>query len=142
MKNLFLFLLVMISIASCSDEYDGLTVEEYIAENNLNTTELAEGVHIVIHEPGDSNKPNVNSNVVVSYTGTLPNGDEFDSSERSTFNLGGLIRGWQIGLVEIGIGGSCTLIIPPSAGYGNDKRDGIPRNSPLVFEMALLDIVF
>jgi len=141
MKKLFLFLAVAFCISSCGEEFAGLSVDEYIAENNLVTMELDEGVHIIIHEPGDLNKPNINSRIVVEYEGRLTNGDEFDSSNNAEFTLSRLIRGWQIGLKEIGVGGDCTLIIPPSAGYGSRSVGSIPANSTLIFDMKLKDII-
>jgi len=141
MKNIFLFLAVVFCLSSCGKEFNGLSVDEYIAENNLVTMELDEGVHIIIHEPGDLNKPNINSIVQVSYEGRLTNGDEFDSSNNIEFPLGNLVRGWQIGLKEIGIGGQCTLIIPPSAGYGSEGKGSVPGNAVMIFDMELKDII-
>jgi FKBP-type peptidyl-prolyl cis-trans isomerase len=78
---------------------------------------------------------------VVNYKGTLTDGSEFDSNNNISLSLNNVIRGWQVGLQEIGVGGSCTLIIPASAGYGSQSRDGIPSNSVLVFDIDLLDII-
>ena len=142
MKNIFFLLTLSFVIFSCGSDDPGVSVDEYIALNNLQTTELSEGVHIVIHEQGDSNRPNINNKVQVSYEGKLTGGDIFDQSDDATFQLANLIKGWQIGLKELGIGGSCTLIIPPSAGYGSQGAgNSIPPNATLVFEMELLDII-
>jgi len=141
MKHLLLILAISTIIASCGKEAPGLTVDEYITANNLITTELAEGVHIVIHSPGVGFKPNINSNIVIAYEGRLTSGSVFDSSESYNNTLSGLIRGWQIGMPEIAIGGSCTLIIPASAGYGSQPTSSIPANSTLIFDIDLLDII-
>ena len=139
MKNVFFFLAMVIIMASCSDD-PGLSVEEYIMDNNLVTQELDRGVHIVIHEEGNNVKPNINSAIRINYEGKLTNGNVFDSGDNVVFQLKNLIEGWRIGLKEIGKGGSCTLIIPPASGYGSSEVGSIPANSTLVFNIDLLDV--
>ena len=54
------YILLVFSIAflaSCGDDTEGLTPEEYISENNLQATELENGVYIVIKESGNDIKP-------------------------------------------------------------------------------------
>lgn len=120
---------------------DGPTaLDLYIEENNLTTTELEKGVHIIIHEEGNNIKPNSNSVVTVGYEGRLTDGFVFDANAQATFNLGGLIEGWRIGLPQIGEEGSCTLFIPPSVGYGSAPNGSIPGNSILIFDIDLIKV--
>ena len=120
----------------------GSAADKYVEENNLNTKVLEGGVHIIVNEPGDeNNKPSLNNSVNVSYEGRLTDGYVFDSSEDATFQLSSLIIGWRTGLQEIGEGGSCTLIIPPSAGYGSQETGSIPANSVLIFDIQLKSIL-
>lgn len=139
MKYLILTLMAF-SFFACSDEVADLTVEEYIAANNLTTKALDKGVHIVIDRPGNDTKPNINSSVVVNYIGRLTDGTEFESKSNQEFQFSRLIEGWRIGLKELGEGGSCTLIIPPSVGYGGESSSTIPANSVLVFETDLIEV--
>lgn len=139
MKYLYL-LLICLAFNACSDEVAGLTTDEYIAANNLITKELDKGVHIVINEEGNNDKPNINSRVKVNYVGKLTNDDQFDSGTNVEFQLSNLIEGWRIGLKEIGEGGSCKLIIPPGAGYGGNAAGSIPPNSVLIFDMELIEV--
>lgn len=139
MKYLYL-LLISISFIACSDEVADLTVDEYIAANNLVAQELDKGVHIVIDRPGNTIKPNINSKITVNYVGKLTNGSIFDSGSNVSFQLAGLIEGWRIGMKELGEGGSGTLIIPPAVGYGSSSTGGIPPNSVLVFDMDLIEV--
>jgi FKBP-type peptidyl-prolyl cis-trans isomerase FkpA len=142
MKNLLLILILSTIIASCGKDAPGLSVDEYITTNNLTTTELAEGVHIIIQSQGNGSKPNINSNIEIAYVGRLTDGTIFDSSDKVDFALSGVVRGWQIGLPEIGIGGSCTLIIPASAGYGDSGKGSVQGGATMVFDIELLDIIF
>ena len=86
--------------------------------------------------------------VVVNYTGTLEDGSVFDSSlnpdrEPFTFTLGvgSVIKGWDLGVKGMKVGGKRKLTIPSDLGYG-DKGAGniIPPGATLIFEVELLDV--
>ncbi len=88
-------------------------------------------------------------NVTVHYTGWLyengAQGAKFDSSkdrgEPFIFPLGGgmVIKGWDEGVQGMQEGGTRTLIIPASLGYGARGAGGvIPPNATLMFEVELL----
>ncbi len=94
-------------------------------------------------------------NVAVHYTGWLYDasalgfrGKKFDSSrdrgQPLEFMLGSgrVIRGWEIGLLGMRVGGLRRLVIPPELAYGPRAMAGgrIPPNSTLVFEIELLGV--
>src|SRR5262245_52218850 len=86
-------------------------------------------------------------NVAVHYVGTLPDGSEFDSSRKRgqplTFPLGAgrVIRGWDLGVTGMKVGGVRKLVIPPDEGYGaRGFPPAIPPNSTLHFEVELVAI--
>ena len=85
--------------------------------------------------------------VTVNYLGTLTNGTKFDSSyDRGTpftFNLGAgqVIKGWDMGVAGMKVGGKRRLTIPSSLGYGErGAGNDIPPGATLVFEVELLKI--
>lgn len=86
--------------------------------------------------------------VTVNYVGSLTNGTVFDASANHgstgfTFNLGAgeVIRGWDLGVEGMKVGGKRKLVIPADLAYG-DRAIGnvIPANSTLVFEVELLNV--
>jgi len=88
----------------------------------------------------------------VNYTGWLfdssksdQKGLQFDTSigrGEFTFTLGTnqVIAGWDQGLPGMKIGGLRRLVIPASLAYGGTRNGPIPPNTPLVFEIELLDV--
>lgn len=79
------------------------------------------------------------------YIGKLDNGKVFDSNKSGkpfSFKLGAgeVIKGWDIGLQGIQVGGERRLIIPAHLAYGNKALPGIPKNSRLTFDIKCLSI--
>ena len=58
-----------------------------------------------------------------------------------TIGSGGVIKGWDLGVVGMKVGGKRKLTIPSRLGY-KDKGSGskIPPNATLVFEIELLSV--
>lgn len=88
--------------------------------------------------------------VVAHYVGKTPDGNVFDQSwERgepitlpAPLGQGGVIPGWDEGLVGAQIGERRRLVIGSDNAYGAEGTpDGsIPPNSPLAFEVDIVDI--
>lgn len=118
------------------------TLQAYISSSGISAVGDSRGFFYIIHRQGDDTKrPSICSNVRVSYTGRLTNGTQVDASNNASFTLGNLIPGWQEGIPLIGEGGSITLYLPPSLGYGAQARGNIPANSILVFQIDLLAVL-
>jgi len=82
----------------------------------------------------------------INYIGTLPDGTKFDSSYdrkepfETQIGVGAVIKGWDLGVVGMKVGGKRKLTIPPSLGYGDQAAGTIPPNSTLIFEVELVGI--
>jgi FKBP-type peptidyl-prolyl cis-trans isomerase FkpA len=106
---------------------------------------------ITDNKVGDGREAEKGLTVTVHYTGWLYEDGEkttkFDSSvdRREPFSfvlgVGQVIKGWDNGVSGMQVGGSRTIIIPSSMGYGSrGAGDVIPPNSDLIFEVELIEI--
>lgn len=109
-------------------------------------TEQNIGGMIVVDEVvGTGAVATAGDNVTVDYVGSLTNGTVFDASKNRgnqgfTFTLGAgqVIKGWDLGVAGMKVGGKRKLTIPSDMAYGNQAVGGvIPANSTLVFEVEL-----
>ena len=58
-----------------------------------------------------------------------------------TLGAGGVISGWDRGVVGMRVGGLRRLVLPPEFAYGSaGNGPAIPPNASLVFEIELLDV--
>lgn len=85
--------------------------------------------------------------VFVHYEGFLDNGLMFDSSKQKqkpfqfVFGTGRVIKGWDLGLVGMKVGGKRKLFVPSALAYGDRQiGDIIPCNSNLTFFVELLEV--
>ncbi|KAL8887461.1 MAG: hypothetical protein Q9215_004967 [Flavoplaca cf. flavocitrina] len=79
------------------------------------------------------------------YIGKLQDGKIFDANKSGspfTFTLGTgeVIKGWDIGVAGMSVGGERRIDIPASLAYGSRSVPGIPANSDLRFDVKLLKI--
>ena len=82
------------------------------------------------------------------YTGLLEDGTKFDSShDRGTpfecvIGTGRVIKGWDIGLMGMKVGGKRKLWVPAHLAYGERQIGAhIKPNSNLIFDIELLEIL-
>ena len=99
-------------------------------------------------ELGHGSKANEYNKITVNYTGKLEDGSIFDSSLKKgrvpftfTLGVGSVIRGWDLGVKGMKVGGKRKLTIPPELGYGDQGAESIiPPGAKLVFEIDLLSV--
>lgn len=97
--------------------------------------------------PGTGAEAKAGQKVTVHYTGTLTNGEKFDSSKDRgkpfSFGLGAgqVIKGWDQGVAGMKVGEVRKLTIPSHLAYGERGFPPvIPPGSTLVFEVELLGV--
>ncbi len=94
---------------------------------------------------GTGASPRNGQTVTVHYTGTFPDGKQFDSSRgKQPFSFiignGNVIKGWDEGVLTMKVGGKRNLEVPPALGYGSRDYGPIPGGSTLLFEVELLAV--
>ena len=121
----------------------------FLAENKKQTgiVALPSGLQYKILKDGTGPKPKTNDEVTVNYRGTLIDGTEFDSSEKTgkpgTFRVsaGGLIPGWIEAVQLMNVGSKWQLFIPSELAYGQFGRGlQIGPNATLIFDVELLSV--
>ncbi len=100
--------------------------------------EAAPGMGVVVHYTGWLHAPQAPGYRGRRFDGSRDRGAPF------TFVLGAgrVIRGWDIGLIGLKVGGLRRLVIPPELAYGSRGAGNglIPPDSTLVFEVELLGV--
>jgi peptidylprolyl isomerase len=85
--------------------------------------------------------------ITAHYTGWLEDGTVFDSSVQKgrpfqcVIGTGRVIKGWDLGLMGMRVGGRRKLFVPAHLGYGERTVGRIPANSNLIFEIELLEVL-
>ncbi len=109
----------------------------------------APGLKIEILQEGTGAQVQNNQTAVVNYTGKLENGTVFDSSLNPgrtpfsfTLGAGGVIKGWELGILGMKVGEKRRLTIAPELAYGEAGAGNgvIPPKATLIFEVELLEI--
>jgi len=119
----------------------------YLEENakKAGVMKTASGLQYEVIASGDGAKPTASDKVRTHYHGMLIDGTVFDSSvdrgEPISFQVGGVIKGWQEALQLMSVGDKWRLVIPSELAYGaRGAGPKIPPHSTLVFEVELLGI--
>jgi FKBP-type peptidyl-prolyl cis-trans isomerase FkpA len=116
-----------------TEEY---TVQQLIKENKTDAVLSHESVYYKILKEGTGWQVKLTDTVTVFYKGYLLDGSVFDQTREkpATFPLNRLIKGWQIGVPLLKVGGKIKILIPSGIAYGIRTRGAkIPPNSILVF---------
>lgn len=107
------------------------------AKDKLKIEDIKEGEGAEVKE-GDT--------VVIHYKGYLEDGTQFDSSYdrkepfETPIGVGYVIKGWDMGVPGMKVGGKRKLTIPYELGYGKYGTGSIPGFATLIFELELLKI--
>jgi FKBP-type peptidyl-prolyl cis-trans isomerase len=164
---LFLFIPVLLSCNTDSGLFDAeeqmdMEIEQfqaYFAANNLNPQFHNRGLFYLIQEEGAGRIPTSGNTLVVHYKGYFLDGTVFDTSIEQVardaglynpgrtynpfqfrFKQGAVIQGWDIGFEFLKEGGKATFFVTSALGYGNRAVGSIPANTPLIFDVELLEV--
>ncbi|BCL74826.1 peptidyl-prolyl cis-trans isomerase [Jeongeupia sp. HS-3] len=86
--------------------------------------------------------------ITAHYTGFLEDGTKFDSSHdrgkpfQCVIGTGRVIKGWDLGLMGMKVGGKRKLFVPAHLAYGERQIGAhITPNSNLIFGIELLEVL-
>ena len=152
-KTVFVFVVVIVLVGGAAwlfmrrgqgvdktaDKQASPTATEAVLDGGLKVRDIVIGSGSAA-KAGDS--------ITVNYIGTFTDGKKFDSSYdhgqpfQFVLGTGAVIKGWDIGVAGMRVGGKRELIIPPALAYGERGagNGAIPPNSTLVFEVELLAV--
>lgn len=104
-----------------------------------------QGVTIDDRKLGKGPAAKKGNKVGMRYIGKLQDGKVFDANKKGTpftftLGIGEVIKGWDIGVVGMSVGGERRITVPSSLAYGGKSIPGIPPNSELTFDVKLLEI--
>ena len=136
---------VMLAVGACGSDILGPEEVDFVDELQIDIaamTRTESGLYIQDLTVGDGDIVTSGTVVTMDYAGWLPNGANFDSGVDATFAIGidSLILGFTEGVIGMRVGGTRTMVLPSSLGYGDQPPAGIPRNSVLVFRVTLKSI--
>lgn len=128
--------------AEAAKEEEARFMAENKTKEGIITTES--GLQYKILTQGAGDKPTIEDEVTVQYTGILLDGTIFDSSERHgeplTTNLTNVLSGWTELLQLMPVGSHYIAWIPSELAYGEQGYQQIKPNTMLIFEVELLRI--
>ncbi|MCO4293841.1 FKBP-type peptidyl-prolyl cis-trans isomerase [Solitalea sp. MAHUQ-68] len=139
--------------ASCVNEYsasqdtlDQRTIRDFITRKHMTGVKKTEsGISYYIYREGTGQKPRSTSSIIADYRGSRvadTTGKAFDSAGyKPQFAMNNVIAGWTEGLQLIGEGGKIRLMIPSHLAYGSCGNGSIAPNTPLVFDIELVEVV-
>jgi FKBP-type peptidyl-prolyl cis-trans isomerase len=104
----------------------------------------ASGLQYKVVKEGSGTSPKDQDTVKTHYTGTLINGEKFDSSvdrgQPLEIQINRVIPGWTEGLKLMKPGGKMQFAIPANLAYGEHGQGKIGPNSVLLFDVELLEV--
>ncbi|HEV3081210.1 MAG TPA: FKBP-type peptidyl-prolyl cis-trans isomerase [Gemmataceae bacterium] len=134
-----LAVLASVFLLGCGSEVGDKDKVKLIAdESGIQYADLVEGT---------GERCQVGDTIRVGYTTRLRNGMVANTSDDGSGPIdvhlggGGVIKGWELGIPGMRVGGVRKLVIPPALGFGSQPKPNIPPNSELTVEIKLLEIV-
>lgn len=170
MKNIFIYVVVVVLVGiagwffrqkindvsdSSASGLESLIIDESatptpsVVQNNNEEkwVKLPNGLQILDVVIGPGREAKEGDIIAAHYRGTLEDGTPFDNSydrgQPFSFILGQgmVIKGWDLGIVGMKVGGKRKLIIPADLAYGDRGAGGIIQpGATLLFDVELIAV--
>jgi FKBP-type peptidyl-prolyl cis-trans isomerase FkpA len=113
---------------------------DFVKKSGLAFKTTASGLQYVMLKEGTGDSPKNGNMCKCMYKGTFMDGKVFDESKAPVdMPIGQMIPGFNEALMMMKKGGKGKFLIPPAIGYGEQGQGPIQGNTPLVFEVELID---
>jgi FK506-binding nuclear protein len=118
---------------------------ENVKSSSVGVTNI-QGIEIDDRKLGTGPVAKKGSRVEMRYIGKLESGKVFDSNKKGKpfsfkLGMGEVIKGWDLGVAGISVGGERRLTIPAHHAYGKKGAPpDIPPNSKLIFDIKCLTV--
>ncbi|RKP31086.1 hypothetical protein METBISCDRAFT_14819 [Metschnikowia bicuspidata] len=114
-------------------------------DKKFSTKTLLGGVVIEDRKVGSGASAKAGNKVGIRYIGKLKTGKVFDKNTSGNpfvfkLGMGECIKGFDLGVAGMAVGGERRVIIPAKMGYGSQSLPGIPANSELTFDIKLVSL--
>lgn len=128
-----------------AEEKKEVAKDEAKENKKFPTKTLLGGVITEDRKAGKGPAAKSGNRVGIRYIGKLKNGKVFDkntSGKPFQFGLGKgeCIKGFDLGVAGMAVGGERRVVIPAKMGYGSQALPGIPANSELTFDIKLVSM--
>lgn len=135
--------MTILFVAACGDNVNETElINGFIESENITTSTTDSGLQYVIQQEGTGDHPDENNVVSVYYVGYFTDREVFDSGSTNfdlNPNVSGLIDGFVEAITLLKRGGRGTFILPSRIAYGSTGGGSIPANTPIIFEIELVD---
>lgn len=152
-------IVVAVGCKKAEDPYAGYTLEreqtmitEWLAQmvtnkKDIDTTSTA--LYYIVEAEGTGATVKAGNTVKVKYVGMFLDGSVFDAS---SYHGDGtmtyihkdsntrMIQGWEEGIEIMNKGAKIAFLIPSAKGYGSTGNNTIPKNTPLIFIIEVVEI--
>jgi FKBP-type peptidyl-prolyl cis-trans isomerase FkpA len=127
-------------------ELDAMLVKLNDSGYNIDTTEM--GVYYLVKDPGEGPFPQAGDTCFIDFTGYLPNGVIFESSEefydngiwKFVYGKPEIIPGLEDGIAHMNKGAKIEMIIPSNLAYGASGTANIPPYTTLLYTSKMHDL--
>jgi len=145
--NILVYLLFLpLLVSATANAVDSLDIPSYITHHQLDAKDEGNGIFYTFEKKGKGAIPKPGDYVKLNYVGKMLNGSVFDQSKPDdpfVFRVGYrvVIQGWDKGIQKLPVGSKATLLVPADLAYGSSGLGEIPPNTPLLFELEILNIL-
>lgn len=121
-------------------------IHDYLANNHLEVSPVKDGVYYIQFVAGKGNQPKLGDEVTIKYLARSLNGIAYDASDKNggpikiILGKGGYLTSFVDAIVAMKKGGVSRVVLSSPNAYGSEGFGPVPPNSPLVFDLELIDI--